>query len=275
MIRLIRIILTSFVALTLCCGVCLAKPASAAVGPYDIASGSTLAAIIARGKLVVGMELKFWPFEYVTEKGEPVGFDVDIARQIAKELGVELDIKDMEWTGLIPALQAGKIDLIISGITGTLERAKTITFSRPYFTTGLCALISRKKSPGIASVAALDDPARIIAVKTGTTADLVASKRFPKAHINRYKEETACVQEVVSGRADAFFYDQISIAKHHKQNPDTTKALLTPFTYEPFCIGMPKGDFDLWQWLDMFLELSKANGTLDELRRKHFGELLQ
>jgi len=277
MIRLIRIILTSFVALTLCCGICLTNPApatAAAVGPYDVAAGSGLAAIIGRGKLVVGMELKFWPFEYVNEKGDPVGFDVDIARQIAKELGVELDIRDMEWTGLIPALQAGKIDLIISGITGTLERAKTITFSRPYFTTGLCALVSIKKAPDMTTVAALDDPSRIIAVKTGTTADLVASKRFPKAHINRYKEETACVQEVVSGRADAFFYDQISIAKHHKQNPDTTRALLTPFTYEPFCIAMQKGDFDLWQWLDMFLDISKANGTLDELRRKHFGELL-
>ncbi len=278
MIRFIRIILTSFVALTLCCGICLTSPASAAAAaasPYDIAAGSTLAAVIARGKLVVGMELKFWPFEYVDEKGDPVGFDVDIARQIAKELGVELDIKDMEWTGLIPALQAGKIDLIISGVTGTLERAKSITFSRPYFTTGLCALVSAKKAPGLASVAALDDPARIIAVKTGTTADMVAAKRFPKAHINRFKEETACVQEVVSGRADAFFYDQISIAKHHKQNPEATKALLTPFTYEPFCIAMPKGDFDLWQWLDMFLEISKSNGTLDDLRRKHFGELLQ
>lgn len=272
MIRFIRIILTAFVALTLCCGVCPATTATAA--PYDIASGSTLSAITARGRLVVGMELKFWPFEYVNEQGAPVGFDVDIARAIAKELGVELDIKDMEWTGLIPALQAGKIDLIISGITGTLERAKTITFTSPYFTTGLCALVSKTRAPGLVAVAALDDPDRIIAVKTGTTADLVATKRFPKARINRFKDEAACAQEVVSGRADAFFYDQISIAKLHKQNPDTTSALLTPFTYEPYCIAMQKGDFDLWQWLEMFLDLSKANGTLNDLRAKHFGDIL-
>jgi polar amino acid transport system substrate-binding protein len=270
MIRFIRIMLTTFVALTLCCGICLASTA-----PYDVASGSGLAAIAARGKLIVGMELKFWPFEYVNEKGEPVGFDVDIARAIAKELGVELEIKDMEWTGLIPALQAGKIDLIISGITGTLERAKTITFTRPYFTTGLCALVSNAKAPQLATVAALDDPSRIIAVKTGTTADIVASKRFPKARINRFKDETACAQEVVNGRADAFFYDQISIAKLHKQNPDTTTALLTPFTYEPFCIALQKGDFDLWQWLEMFIDVSKSNGALDDLRRQHFGDLLR
>ncbi len=268
MIRFIRIILTAFVALTLCCGL------SFAASPYDIFGGSNLAAIVKRDKLVVGMELKFWPFEYVSENGQPVGFDVDVAGLLAKELGVELEIKDMEWTGLIPALQAGKIDLIISGITGTLERARTITFTRPYFTTGLCALVSVKKAPDLAAVAALDDPSRVIAVKTGTTADLTATKRFPKARINRYKEETACVQEVVSGRADAFFYDQISIAKHHKQNPDTTRALLTPFTYEPYCIALQKGDFDLWQWLEMFLETATSNGSLDALRRKHFGELL-
>ena len=134
--------------------------------------------------------------------------------------------------------------------------------------------ISVAKAPNLTSVAGLDDPSRVIAVKTGTTADLVAAKRFPKARINRFKDETACVQEVVNGRADAFFYDQISIAKHHKQNPETTKALLTPFTYEPYCIALQKGDFDLWQWLEMFLDISKSNGVLDELRRKHFGELL-
>ena len=80
--------------------------------------------------------------------------------------------------------------------------------------------------------------------------------------------------DVAAGRADAFFYDQISIAKHAKQNPDTTRAILTPFTYEPFCIAIQKGDFDLWQWIEMFLTTVKADGTLEALRRKYFGEIL-
>ena len=268
MIRFFRVVSLAFVALTLCCG------AAFATTPYDVFEGSTLRAIVKRGSLVVGMELKFWPFEYVDEKGQPVGYDVDIARTMAERLGVKLEIKDMEWTGLIPALAAGKIDCIISGITGTLERAKSITFSSPYFTTGLCALLSVKKAAGVESVDSLDAPGRVIAVKTGTTADLVASKRFPKATINRYADETACAQEVAAGRADAFFYDQISIAKHAKQNPDTTRAILTPFTYEPFCIAIQKGDFDLWQWIEMYLTTIKADGTLDALRHKHFGDIL-
>ena len=253
---------------------CLSGAALAAT-PFEISGQSALAQAVAKGKLVVGMEEKFWPFEYTDEKGQPLGLDVDLARMIAKEMGVELEIKDMEWTGLIPALQTGKIDLIISGITGTLERAKTITFSSPYFVTGLCALLSQKKAPEVNSVAELDAVGRIIAVKSGTTADLVAAQRFAKAEIRRFKDETSCVQEVVNGRADAFFYDQFSIAKHHKQNPETTRAILTPFTYEPYCIALRKGDFDLWQWLEMFLRIKTDNGELEALRQKHFQDLLR
>lgn len=269
MIRFVRIVLPFFVALTMCLGA-----AAYAVTPYEIFDGSKLNKIVKRGTLIVGMELKFWPFEYTDEQGKPVGFDVDIARQIAKDLGVELEIKDMDWTGLIPALTSDKIDLIISGITGTLERAKSITFTQPYFTTGLCALVSEQRAADVTDVAMLNDPNRIIAVKTGTTADLVAAKKFPKARINRYKEETACAQEVINGRADAFFYDQISVAKHHKQNPETTRAILEPFTYEPYCIALQKGDYDWWQWLEMFVAKIKADGTLKELHAKHFGDML-
>ncbi|GAB6037408.1 transporter substrate-binding domain-containing protein [Fundidesulfovibrio butyratiphilus] len=261
------------VAFVLCC-LCLAAQTAWAVTPFEVQQGSQLAAIVKRGKLVVGMELKYPPFEYVDEKGQPRGFDVDLARLAARDLGVELEIKDMEWTGLIPALQAGKIDCIVSGISGTPERSKSVTFTAPYFTTGLCVLASTKRAPGLENAEQLNAPGRILAVKTGTTADTVAGKRFPKATINRFRDETACVQEVVNGRADAFLYDQLSIAKHHKQYPAETRALLTPFTYEGFCIALRKGDFDWWQWLQFFLDTHKADGRLEALRKTHMGELL-
>uniref|UniRef100_A0A7C4EM11 Transporter substrate-binding domain-containing protein n=1 Tax=Fundidesulfovibrio putealis TaxID=270496 RepID=A0A7C4EM11_9BACT len=253
----------------------LAVQGALAQTPFDISKASLLTEIVNRKKLVVGMELKYPPFESTDEKGQPIGLDVDLARMAAKDLGVELEIKDMEWTGLIPALQAGKIDLIISGVTGTLERAKAITFTSAYFTTGLCALLSAKRAPDVAGVDQLNDPKRIIAVKTGTTSDILATKKFPKATINRYKDESACVQEVVNGRADAFIYDQLSIAKHAKEYPQATRAILKPFTYEPFCIAMRKGDFDLYNWFEMFVTLRRSDGTLDELRDKYVAPLLQ
>jgi polar amino acid transport system substrate-binding protein len=263
----------SFFLVTTVVALVLTIPAMA-VSPFDIFEGSDLNQIIKRNKLIVGMEVKYFPFEYANEKGEPIGFDVDIARLIAGELGVEIEIRDIEWTGLIPSLQGNKIDLIISGMTRTLTRAKTVSFTNPYFETGLCALLSQKKAPDIKEVKELDAPDRIIAVKTGTTGDLIIAKLFPKAQVNRFKEETACVREVVTGRADAFLYDQLSIAKHQKQNPGTTSAILKPFTYEPFAIAIRKGDVELLNWLNLFLDTIKADGRYQELHQKHFGELL-
>ncbi len=246
----------------------------AATSSYDVFEGSNLNQIIKRNKLIVGMEVSFFPFEYANEKGEPIGFDVDIARLAAKELGVEIDLRDMEFAGLIPALQSGKIDMIISGMTRTLTRAKTVSFTQPYFVTGLCALLSKKRVPELQEVKELNAADRILAVKIGTTGDLITGKLFPKAQVNRYKEETACVREVVTGRADAFFYDQLSISKHHKENPENTRALLKPFTFEPFSIAIRKGDADFLNWLDLFLETIKADGRYQELYQQYFHDLL-
>jgi polar amino acid transport system substrate-binding protein len=248
---------------------------SHAVSTFEIFEASALNQVVKRNKLVVGMEVKFFPFEYSDTRGGPIGFDVDLARLAAKELGVEIEIKDMEFSGLIPALQGGKIDMIISGMTRTLDRAKTVTFTVPYFETGLCALLSNKKAPDVTEISQLNDPNRVIAVKLGTTGDIVASKLFPKARLNRYKEETACVLDVVAGRADAFIYDQLSIGKHHRQNPDTTHAILKPFTYEPYAIAIRSGDFVFLTWLNQFLETIKADGRYEELHRKYFSELQQ
>lgn len=247
---------------------------SAETSPFSIFDGSNLNQIIKRNKLIVGMEVAFFPFEYANEKGEPIGFDVEIAQLAAKELGVAIEIRDMQFAGLIPALQSGKIDMIISGMTRTLTRAKTVSFTQPYFETGLCALLSKKRAASLQQVQELNAPDRILAVKLGTTGDLITGKLFPKAQVNRFKEETACVREVVTGRADAFFYDQLSISKHHKENPDTTRALLTPFTYEPFSIAISKGDADFLNWLNLFLETIKADGRYQELYQKYFHELL-
>lgn len=247
---------------------------AAGVTPFEIFQGSALKHIIDRNKLSVGMEVKFFPFEYANEKGEPIGFEVDIARMAAQELGVELELKDMEFSGLIPALQGGKIDMIISGMTRTLTRSKAVTFTQPYFETGLCVLLSKQRAEKVQDVKDLNAPDRIIAVKLGTTGDLITGKLFPKAQVNRYKDETACVREVVTGRADAFLYDQLSISKHHKENPETTRAILKPFTYEPFAIAIRKGDSDFLGWLNLYLDTIKADGRYQELYEKYFREIL-
>ncbi len=250
-----------------------ASPACLGVTPFEIFESSTLSKAVKRNKLVVGMEVGFFPFEYSDTEGKPLGFDVDLAKLAAKELGVEIEIKDMEWSGLIPALQGGKVDLIISSMTRTLERAKTVTFTQPYFETGLCALISKKRASDVRDIGQLNEPERVLAVKLGTTGDLVTGKLFPKATVNRYKEETACFMEVAAGRADAFIYDQLSVLKHQRENPDTTFAIAKPFTYEPYAIAIRSGDFDFLTWLNLFLETIKADGRYKQIHSKYFSEI--
>jgi polar amino acid transport system substrate-binding protein len=255
--------------------ICLLLPdlSCPAVSTFEIYEASALNQVVKRNRLIVGMEVKFFPFEYADTDGRPIGYDVDLAKIAAQELGVQIEIKDMEFSGLIPALQAGKIDMIISGITRTLERAKTVSFTQPYFEAGLCALISNKRAPDVSEIAQLNGEGRILAVKLGTTGDIVTAKLFPKAQVKRFKEETSCVLEVVSGRADAFIYDQVSISRHHAQNPETTHAILRPFTYEPYAIAIRRGDSDFLSWLNIFLETIKADGRYQELRKKYFDDL--
>ena len=114
------------------------------VSPETIASGSDLSAIIARGKLMVGMDvsdIRYQPFEMKNKNGEIVGFDVDLAQMMADDLGVNLEIVPTNWDGIIPALMDGKFDLIISAMAVTTERNKAINFSEPYYLSGLCLLI--------------------------------------------------------------------------------------------------------------------------------------
>ena len=250
-----------------------AVPSCLAVTAFDIYESSALNQVIKRNKLIVGMEIEFFPFEYVDTNGKPIGFDVDLANIAAQELGVPLEIKDMEFSGLIPALQTGKIDMIISGMTRTPGRAKTVSFTQPYFEAGLCALISNKKAPDVSEIGQLNAEGRVLAVKLGTTGDIVTGRLFPKAEVKRFKDETGCVMEVVAGRADAFVYDEVSIVRHYAQNKETTHAILKPFTHEPYAIAIRSGDFDFLNWLNTLLETIRADGRYQELRKKYFNDL--
>ena len=259
--------------IALCILLLLPAASSQAVTTFEIYEASVLSQIIKRNKLTVGMEVGFFPFEYADTDGRPVGFDVDLANIAAQELGVPVEIKEMEFSGLIPALQTGKIDMIISGMSRTPARAKTVSFSQPYFEAGLCALISNKRAPEVSEISRLNAEGRVLAVKLGTTGDIVTGRLFPKATVKRFKEETECVLEVVAGRADAFIYDQLSISLHHAQNPQTTHAILKPFTFEPYAIAIRGGDFDFLNWLNILLETIKADGRYQELRKKYFSDL--
>jgi polar amino acid transport system substrate-binding protein len=233
---------------------------------------STLQKVIERGELVVGLEAEFRPFEYVDDNGEIVGFDVDLVTLMAKELGVKLRIENLTWTALPAELLTGKIDLIASGMTATLERAKKITFTDPYYETGLCLLLHLGTADEVESVHDLNDSRYRVVVKTGTTGDHAAKRFLPNAKTLKLSKEGLCALEVAQGKADAFVYDRHSVVKNQRRHAATTRAILEPFTYEPYAMGIRKGDLDWWLWINQFLRQIREDGRYDEIRRKYLGE---
>ena len=124
--------------------------------------------------LVVGMELSYPPFEMTDEQNEPTGISVEMAQALSRELGKELRIENIPFAGLIPSLRTGKIDLIISSMTRTDERAQSIDFSDSYLDTGLCILLP--KDSDAKSIEDIDVPGTMVAVKQGTTSHIYANQ---------------------------------------------------------------------------------------------------
>ncbi len=136
---------------------------------------------LAAEPLRVGMELSYPPFESIGPDGRPQGVSVEMARALAEETGRVLQIENIPFTGLIPALKSGKIDLIISSMTATPERAKAVAFSDPYLTTGLGALVPA--SSAAAGLADIDQSGNTIVVRQGTTGEVFARKNFKCAQL--------------------------------------------------------------------------------------------
>ncbi len=217
--------------------------------------------------LVIGMELNYPPFEMTDAAGNPTGVGVEMARALCDYLHRPIDIQNMPFEGLIPALKTGRIDLIISSMTATDERRKSIDFSDPYLNTGL-AILAKKNGP-IQSIADVDKPGMIVVVKTGTTTADYARDHFKFATVLPLQQDTACALEVVQGKADAFLYDQMSIYQFARKHPDTTRGLLTPFQKESWAIGIRKGNVDLENQVNAFLRDFKARKGFDALGDKY------
>lgn len=220
--------------------------------------------------LVVGMEMAYPPFEMRGPDNEPDGISVRMAEDLAEYLGRPLEIRDVEWNGIIPALRSGKIDLIISSMTRTPERERTIAFSDGYVTNGLCMLVSKDSS--LRSIDDVKPGEHRIAVKLATTGHQWARQALEGVELITLDEAAACVLEVVQGKADAFIYDQISIYQFWKKYGDETRAILNPIREETWAVGLRKEDDELRAQVNQFLEQYREKGRFDELAERYMVE---
>jgi len=220
--------------------------------------------------LTVGMELAYPPFEMTDEQNEPTGVSVDLAIALGEYLGREVKIENIPFAGLIPSLKTGKIDLIISSMTATEERAQSIGFSQPYLTTGLCLLVS--KNSDIQSIDDLDAEGRKVAVKQGTTGHIYGADNLENAQLLLFEKESAAVLEVSQNKVDAFIYDQMSTYMNWRKHHETTRPILKPFKAETWAIGLRKNDQDLKRQIDAFIEAFQTSGGFEALGDKYLAE---
>ncbi|MBN2628727.1 MAG: transporter substrate-binding domain-containing protein [Spirochaetales bacterium] len=225
--------------------------------------------------LVVAMELQFPPFEMAEADGTPSGISVDTAYALGEYLGRPVKIENTAWTGLIPSIQSGKADIIISSMTITEDREKVVDFSIPYAASGLTLLINGD-SP-VKGYQDLNDPGVTLAVKSGTTGAIWAQENTPEANIQIFDEVAACALEVSQGKADAFIYDGLTTFELQKKFPDTTRVNLEnlPGTLGGWGMAMKEGNTELKEKVDAFILEYRKNGGFEQLEKKYLAEMKQ
>lgn len=221
--------------------------------------------------LIVAMELAYPPFETRDDAGEPTGISVDLMKAFGEYAGYDIRIENTSWDGLIPSLQTGAADIVISSMTITEERKELIDFSDPY-ANALLAVLAGADSD-ISSVEDLNKPGKVLAVKSGSTGHMYAEKNLPETELLVLPDESACVTEVAQGRADGFIYDQLTIYRNWQNNQETTRAIFIPFQdVEKWGIAVQKGNQKLLDELNAFLADFAAKGGYEQLTEKYLSE---
>lgn len=225
--------------------------------------------------LIVAMELQFPPFETSDENGEPMGISVDIAKGLADFLGRKLIIKNTSWVGLIPSLNTGDADLVLSSMSITIERQQVVDFSVPYANSGLTLLLN--KSSKANSFEDLNKPEITVVAKSGTTGALLANKQLVNAKKMYLDDVAPCVLEVVQGNADAFIYDALTVYENHKKHPDRTKVNLNPIvgTAGNWGIAVKKGNTELLEKVNEYIIKSQKTNAFNKIAEKHLGEMIK
>lgn len=236
---------------------------------YPVLGAGALERIKKAGVLKVGSDVAYAPFEFM-EGDKPVGFDIDIAQEIAKALGVKLQVINTSFDGIIAALKAKKFDIIISAMTITEERKKEIAFSIPYYDSGQIIVV-RSDNKDIKSEK--DLKGKIVGVQLGTTGEITAKNlknRVGIKEIRSYETIPEAFMDLELGRLDAVIND-LPVSLYYSKNNPKLKCVGKPFTIEQYGIAVRKEDKDLLDKINEILVNLKKTGRYNQIYRKWFG----
>jgi polar amino acid transport system substrate-binding protein len=221
--------------------------------------------IKTRGKIIIGTEAAYPPMESIDEKGDFVGMDIDIARKIALDLGIKGEFQNIPWDKLFDALKTKQVDMIISSITITTERAQTMDFSNPYFNAGQVVLTTIDKANTIKGLEALAD--KKIGVQIETTSETEAKKYTDPSFVIAYENYDLAKEALLNGTIDAIIIDYPAAVGMISQEK-SLKIVWGPFTQEFYGIAVRKDETRLLEEINKTLRKLKREGELKNLEEK-------
>lgn len=214
--------------------------------------------------LTMGTNATFPPYEYVDDDGNIIGIDAEIAAAIAEKLGMELEIKDMEFDSLITACAGGSVDMVLAGMTVTDERKESVNFSDSY-ATGIQVIIVKEDS----EIATADDlDGKTIGVQSGTTGDIYCRDDYGEDSVKQYNNGALAVAALQNGQVDCVVIDN-EPAKNFVAANEGLKILDTEYITEDYAIAVAKENTELLEKINNAMAELKADGTIDKIINKY------
>ena len=244
----------------------LLTPVSAFAGELQqqLTSESVIQTIMKRGKMKVGMAT-FVPWAMRDKKGELIGFEIDVAKKVAADLGVEIEFVPTAWSGIIPALIAGNFDAIIGGMSVTPKRNLTINFTAPYAHSGMGIVANKKLAGNLAWPDGYNSSKVTFTCRRGATSCTDTQKLFPKAKLRQFDDSSLVLQEVVNGNAHAVLTSFPKPTLWQSQNADVLfNPTLDKLTEGNEAFGLRKGDPDALNVFSNWIMVNTSNGWLQE-----------
>lgn len=245
---------------------------SACSGNQNPAKDDSLEAIKQAGKFVVGLDDAFAPMGFRDENGNIVGFDIDLAKEAAKRLGVEVEFKPIDWNSKELELKNKKIDMIWNGLTITEDRKKNMAFSKPYLVNTQIIIVPQDSS--------IKSKADLAGKKVGvqmSSSSLEAVKKDKEvyeslAELVEYPDNLEALLDLKAGRIDAVVADEILGRYYIEKRNENFVILDDNFGTEEYGVGLRLADKALLKALDKVLDEMKQDGTMAEISKKWFGE---
>lgn len=245
----------------------------AAVIPLVLAGATsqaqTLDAVLKRGKVLVGVNTASPPFGTTNAEMQPDGYDVEIARMLAKELGVQLEIVPVNNENRIPSLLTGKADVIASTLQITPERAKSVLFTAPYGMHESMVI----GPPELKAVQLSDLAGKRVGVARGSAyANLIAQANIPGLQLVQFADDSANLNALVAGQVDAAGTVSYLASELNKRYPDKKFERKLTLTSNVYAMGVRRGDFDFQRWVNTFLFVNILNGAIPKAYEKWMGD---